>query len=127
LPGSEVMNGHYETLMVLKADFADALRGIEIDRAEYAWQQAYSWYVQRRLGSLTTKEVGDRLRMLGGDDWVGLSRLLAKRLRPDKVRRRVRMGQESAMSTLWPGMRPLPEVPDLPSFVEWFEARRPRA
>lgn len=79
LPGSEVMNGHYETLMVLKADFAEALRGVEIDRSEYAWQQAYSWYVQRRLGSLTTRDVVDRLRMLRGDDWIGLSRLLAKR------------------------------------------------
>ncbi|MGI8624215.1 MAG: hypothetical protein ACR2NB_12205 [Solirubrobacteraceae bacterium] len=95
LPGSEVMNGHYETLMVLKADFAAALRGIEINRAECAWQQAHSWYVQRRLGSLT-KEVGDRLRKLGGgDDWVGLSRLLAKRLRPDKARRRARMGRRA--------------------------------
>jgi len=127
LPGSEVMNGHYETLMVLKADFADALQGIEIDRAEYAWQQAYSWYVQRRLGSLTTKDVADRLRMLGGDDWVGLSRLLAQRLRPEKVRRRIRMGQASAMSTLWPGMCELPEVDDLASFVTWLEAQRPRS
>lgn len=83
--------------------------------------------MQRRLGSLTTKDVVDRLRMLGGDDWVGLSRLLAQRLRPEKVRRRVRMGQESAMSTLWPGMCPLSEADDLAAFVTWFEAHRPRS
>lgn len=127
LPGSEVMNGHYETLMVLKADFADALRGVEIDRSEYAWQQAYSWYVQRRLGSLTTKDVVDRLRMLRGDDWIGLGRLLAKRLRPGKVLRRTQLGADSAMSTLWPGMRPLPEIDDLVAFAAWVEEQHPRS
>ena len=64
LPGSEVMNGHYETLEVLKADFPRELDGIDIDRHEYVWQQAYSWYVQRRLGSLSTQDVARRLKLL---------------------------------------------------------------
>jgi glycosyltransferase involved in cell wall biosynthesis len=126
LPGSEVMNGHYETLQRLKADFAHELEGVEIDRHEYAWQQAYSWYVQRRLGSLSTGDVVARLRMLKGGDWVGLSRLFATRLRPGAVSRRVRLGGEAATSALWPGMRSCPDVHDLAEFAAWIEAQNPR-
>jgi len=126
LPGSEVMNGHHETLALLKADFGPALTGIEIDRNEYAWQQAYAWYVQRRLGSLTTKDVVQRARLLTLRDWIGLLKLLARRLRPGVVRRRVALGGDAATSALWPGMRPAPDVHDIPQFVAWIEARQPR-
>lgn len=125
LPGSEVMNGHYETLQLLKADFPGALDGTEISRVDYVWQQAYSWYVQRRLGSLQNRDVLERARLLDRADWAGLARLLARRLRPAKVLKSVRMG-DRAMATLWPGMRPLPGVEDLGSFVAWVEAHHPR-
>lgn len=126
LPGSEIMNGHYETLLALKADFGRDLTGIEVDRIDYVWQQAYSWYVQRRLGSLTTAEVARRLRLLSGREWLGLTRLFAKRLRPGALRRRLHLGGESAVSTLWPGLQPLPEVSDNVAFASWIEARQPR-
>jgi glycosyltransferase involved in cell wall biosynthesis len=126
LPGSEVMNGHYETLLALAADFPQELAGFEIDRHEYAWQQAYSWYVQRRLGSLTTGDVLRRLRLLSPGDWSGLMGLFAKRLRPGALRRRVRLGGDAAVATLWPGMRPIPEVGDIVEFAAWIEARQPR-
>jgi hypothetical protein len=124
LPGSEVMNGHYETLLVLKSDFPSELAGVEINRSEYAWQQAYSWYVQRRLGSLTNAQVAHRVRLLRPRDWAGLFRLLAKRLRPRAVKRRVHLGGGAATSTLWPGMRPLPEVKDIVEFRDWVGAQR---
>jgi len=127
LPGSEVMNGHYETLLSLQADFAEALEGVEIDRHEYAWQQVYSWYVQRRLGSLSTRDVARRARGLTPSDWVGIARLFAKRLRPGVLRRRMTLGGEAATSTLWPGMRPLPQVSNIVDFVTWIEAQHPRA
>jgi hypothetical protein len=127
LPGSEVMNGHHETLIVLQADFPAQLRGVEIARPEYVWQQAYSWYVQWRLGSLDARAVARRARLLGPRDWAGLTGLLAKRLRPGRVRRRVAIGGEAAVPNLWPGMRPVPEVGDIVEFSRWIEARRPRA
>lgn len=126
LPGSEVMNGHYETLLALKADFSAALEGVDIDRSEYVWQQAYSWYVQRRLGSLTNREVLQRAGLLGRRDWIGLGRLFAQRLRPGALQRRLRLGGESAAATLWPGMRPAPDIADIVEFVAWIEQRAPR-
>ncbi len=126
LPGSEVMNGHYETLLALKADFSARLAGVEIDRYEYVWQQAYSWYVQRRLGSLSTREVMQRASLLGLRDWAGLGRLFSKRLRPGVLKRRLALGGESAVATLWPGMCPVPDIADIVEFVAWIETRRSR-
>jgi glycosyltransferase involved in cell wall biosynthesis len=119
LPGSEVMNGHYETLLQLKADFPTELAGVEIDRSEYAWQQVYSWYVQTRLGSLRARDAARRLGLLKPSDWVGLTRLLAKRLRPGVLKQRARLGGDSATSTLWPGMQPVPEVSNIVEFRDW--------
>jgi glycosyltransferase involved in cell wall biosynthesis len=126
LPGSEVMNGHYETLLQLKADFPAELAGVEIDRSEYAWQQVYSWYVQMRLGSLRPRDAARRLGLLKPGDWVGLTRLLARRLRPGALKDHAHLGGGRATSTLWPGMQPVPEVHDIVEFRDWIEARAPR-
>jgi glycosyltransferase involved in cell wall biosynthesis len=128
LPGSEVMNGHYETLLALKADFPADLGRLEIDRHEYVWQQAYSWYVQNRLGSLPARDVARRAALLGPGDWAGLGRLFVHRLRPGALRRRLPLRGGAATATLWPGMRPVPEpgIDDLVRFAEWLEATSPR-
>jgi hypothetical protein len=117
------MNGHYETLLALATDFPGELRGTRIDRAEYAWQQAYSWYVQRRLGSLTTRDVLARARLLKPSDWGRLARLLAARLRPGRVRRWAGIDPAGDPTELWPGMQPLPEVRTIVEFAGWLRAR----
>jgi hypothetical protein len=123
LPGSQIMNGHYETLLALKADLPREFAGIEIARDEYAWQQAYSWYAQRRRGSLTTADVGHRLRMLEMRDWAGLGRLFAKRLRPGRVRKWTQISPDGGPSQAWPGMQPIPEARTIAEFAEWLRTR----
>jgi hypothetical protein len=127
LPGSAVMNGHYETLLALQKDFPVALGGVEIDRHEYVWQQAYSWYVQFRLGSLSAADVAARLRLLRPSDWAGLARLFVKRLRPGVLKRRTQLDPDAATSTLWPGMQPVPDVADIVGFAAWIESHAPRS
>lgn len=123
LPGSEIMNGHYETLLALKRDFPGELADVEIDRDEYVWQQIYAWYVQRRLSSLTNPDVLRRARLLSARDWAGFARLLAKRVRPGRVGRRLAIDPKGDPAQLWPGMQPLPEVSNISEFASWLEAR----
>ena len=123
LPGNEVTNGTYRTLQELERDFADELRGVRIDRDEYVMSQVYSWYVHRRLGALTTREVTARLRLLSARDVVGLARMSASRLRPAKLKRALGIDRDEPVADLWPGMTPLPEVADIVQFARWIDAR----
>lgn len=127
LPGSEIVNGTYGTLLVLKADYATDLADIDISRAEYVTQQVYSWYLQRRLGSLTNREVLARLRLLTGSDWRLLARMVAERARPAAIRRRLSIDRSDPAPQLFAGMKPLPGVSDITEFGEWIEQRRPGA
>jgi len=126
LPGSEIVNGTHETLLALLEDYPE-LAGTEIDRAEYVVQQLYAWYVQRRLGSLSTGDVARRLRLLGPRDWVLAAGLIIDRLRPQALRRWLGIDRRDPASQLWPGMRPVPEVSDMTEFVRWIDHRRPAA
>jgi glycosyltransferase involved in cell wall biosynthesis len=124
LPGSEIVNGTYETLLALAADYGEDLASIEIDRAEYVTQQAYAWYLQRRLGSLPTRDLVRRLRLLDRRDWRLLLGMLAARARPATIRRRLAIGRSTAVTQIWNGMRELPEISDISQFAAWIEARR---
>lgn len=123
LPGSEIVNGTYETLLALKADYGPELAGIEIDRAEYVVQQLYAWFVQARLGSLSLSDVGRRARLLGGRDWALAAGLLARRARPAALRRRLDLDRDDPAAQLWPGMRPVPGVNDIGEFAHWIARR----
>lgn len=125
LPGNEVINGTYLTLIELERDFQAALRGTRIDRDEYVMQQVYAWYLHRRLRSLTNREVAQRLRLLSARDAAGLVRMTASRLQPSTVRRWLRIDRDEPVGDLWPGMQPLPEVSDIVEFARWLVARRP--
>ncbi|MFM8879424.1 MAG: glycosyltransferase family 2 protein [Verrucomicrobiota bacterium] len=120
LPGSEVMNGHYETLQVLQGAFPDELGGMVISRSEYVWQQAYSWYVQYRLGSLDLRGLLGRVRLLSASDLGGLAHLFGARLRPGVLGKRARMAPGKASEALWPGMRPAPGIDDISGFGRWI-------
>lgn len=124
LPGSEVMNGTYLTLLELARDFPSALGGRRIDRDEYVMAQAYTWYVHRRLGSLTTREVAARLRLLSARDLAGLARMSASRLRPAKLKRALKIDRAEPVKDLWEGMQPLPAVSNIVEFATWIDARR---
>ncbi len=125
LPGSEIVNGTYRCLLELQRDYPRELAGVEIDRAHYVVQQVNAWYVQWRLGSLSSREVVERLRLVGARDWLGFSRLLAPRLTPGKLRSRLSIDRSDPASQLWPGMHPLPEVSDIAEFAGWVAAGGP--
>ena len=85
-------------------------------------QQAYAWYIQARLRSLPPRAIGRRLRRLRAGDWWPLARMLARRLTPGRLRRRLRINPSDPAAQLWAGMRPLPEVHDIAQFGAWITA-----
>jgi Glycosyl transferase family 2 len=123
LPGSEIVNGTYRCLLELQRDYPCELAGVEIDRAHYVVQQVNAWYVQWRLGSLSSRQLRGRLRLMGARDWLGFARLLAPRLTPGKLRSRLSIDRSDPASQLWPGMRPLPEVSNIAEFAGWVAAQ----
>ncbi len=124
LPGNEIANGTYECLLALKRDYGPELRGIDIDRSQYVFDQVYSWYLQWRLGGIGARAVARRLRLLRGSDWLSLGRGFATNLSLARVRRNVRIDRDDPVEHLWPGLRPLPVVADIEEFARWIGAER---
>lgn len=124
LPGHEVINGTYVCLLELKQDYGPELAGIEIDRAQYLFNQAYAWYLQWRVGSLPRKTFLRRLRSLPAKDWLLFFKGLAPNLSVRRVRRNVRIDRTEPVQHLWPGLRPLPEVYDVDGFKRWLAGVR---
>ena len=124
LPGNEVINGTYACLLELERDYGPELTGIEIDRAQYVFNQVYAWYLQMRVGSLPWQTVRRRLRLLSARDWLLLAKGLAPNLSFTRVRRNVRIDRDEPIEHLWPGLEPLPGVDDIESFAQWVAARR---
>ena len=130
LPGNEVINGTYACLLELKRDYAEEFRDVEIDRAQYVFNQVYSWYFQWRIGSLRGRAVASRMRALPARDWAAFARGLAPNLSLARLRRNVRIDRERLVPRMWPGLEPLPGVNGIEEFARWIERTRgpaPRA
>lgn len=117
LPGNELLNATYIWLSMLKRTFPQELAGVEVSRGDYVSRQLYAWYRQARLGRLSRREWGRRVRALSRRDLVSVARAIgdtenARRLR-EAILARGRAQQ------LWPGLRPLPGVQDISQFVAW--------
>lgn len=123
LPGTDMLNGSHLFLERLLEDYRPELDPIEISRSNYVYRQGYSWYLDFRLGRIDRRELGRRLRMLSARDWAGFVRELGSRFGPQMVRNHARVDEQSAIGSVWPNMRPLPEVGTMAEFVAWASAR----
>jgi glycosyltransferase involved in cell wall biosynthesis len=123
LPGNEVINGTYATLLELKRDYAPELQGTEIDRPQYVFNQVYAWYFQGRVGSLPWRTVASRMRALPARDWAAFAKGLAPNLSLERLRRNVRIDREEPVPHLWPGLEPLPGVNGIEEFAQWVASR----
>jgi glycosyltransferase involved in cell wall biosynthesis len=125
LPGSVFFNAMWESLVVLKRDFPAELAGVEPDRCAYVLFQAYIWYHQRRRGSLSSGELVDRLRLLDLGDWLGLPRVILRKLDLSKLRRQLSVQSDSADATLGPELLPAPGTSNIVEFADWIRAVEP--
>jgi len=123
LPGSDMVNGWHRTLQNLREDYAPELREIDISRSNYVYRQGYNWYLAYRMGWIDRRELGRRLRLLSGSDYLGFARELLSRFNLDMLRRHAKVDDDSAIASVWPNMRPAPEVPSAPAMAERLAGR----
>jgi glycosyltransferase involved in cell wall biosynthesis len=118
LPGSELLNGSYVWLLMLKRAFPAELEGVRVSRGDYVARQLYAWYRQARLGRLSRSELRRRIRALEARDLAAVIRAVVD---PENARR---LGQAVAArgraEQLWPGLRPLPGVQNVGQFIGWL-------
>jgi hypothetical protein len=124
LPGTDMINGSYRFLEALREDYGPELAGIEISRSNYVYRQMYDWYLSARLGRIGRRELVRRLRMLSPSDWLGFLRELGRRASPAMLKRHARVNEQSAIASVWPGMRPIADIHSLPEFIRWADGHR---
>lgn len=121
LPGNELLNGMHIWLDLLKRNFPDRLRGVEIDRAGYVRRQLYAWLVQRKLGTITTRGLLSNLGLLTVSDWMGLAATVVDRASWLRLLRMMGgAGKQSDAEAQWHGLQPLDDVADIHQFALWL-------
>ncbi|MDO9372330.1 MAG: glycosyltransferase family A protein [Gammaproteobacteria bacterium] len=124
LPGNELMNGMHVWLNLLKRNYSELLKGVEVDRAGYVRRQVYAWYMQKKLGAIT---VGDFLRHLGllsFPDWIGLLAAVADKESWKRLVRLLSSGRKSDAETQWHGLQTLEGIADIRQFAQWLAVNR---
>ncbi len=125
LPGNELMNGMHVWLNLLKRNYPELLKDVEVDRAGYVRRQVYAWYMQYKLGAITA---GDFLRsfgLLSFSDRVRLLTSVTDKASWKRLLRVLSLGRKSDAETLWHGLQPLEGIADIQGFAQWLAGRSP--
>ncbi len=72
LPGNELLNSMHIWLELIKSNYKELLKDVEISRAPYVRRQVYFWYIQYKFGALTLKDMLRNARKLTLEDWLCL-------------------------------------------------------
>lgn len=120
LPGSELVNGMYSWLLLLKRHYGPELQGIEIDHSGYVRRQVYSWLTQYRHGAITTGELFGLLRLLGVPGWIALITGIFDAESWKYGMRLIGLNKRSRAEEQWSGLKPLDGVRDVQEFVTWL-------
>lgn len=124
LPGNELVNGMYVWLLLLKKNYPGLLKEVKIDRAGYVRRQFYAWFMQRRLGAITTGNFLRNLRLLSLSDLVGLAATAFDKPSWARLLRVVSSGsKKSGAEAQWHSLRSLEGVMDISQFDQWLTRR----
>lgn len=126
LPGNELLNGMHVWLDALKQNYPQLLGGVSIDRAGYVRRQFYAWFMQRKLGAISTADLLRNLGLLGVGDWFGLAATVFDRASWARLLRvAFQSSNKSGAEAQWHSLRPLEGVMDIRQFDEWLAQRTP--
>lgn len=123
LPGNELTNGMHVWLNLLKQNFAEILKGVEVDRPGYVRRQFYAWYMQKKLGAITSGDVFHNLGLLSRTDWLGLFASVADKASWERLARVLLSKSKSDAETQWHGLTQLGNVTDIRQFAQWLASR----
>jgi glycosyltransferase involved in cell wall biosynthesis len=127
LPGSDLENGMHMWLNRLIENFGEAqLEAVKVDRAAYVRRQVFFWYMQKRLGVLSSAEFVAHLKLLSPADWMRLSATLVDKPSWQRLLRLFGRSEANAAEEQWAGLTLLPNVADIGQFSRWV-SRRDRA
>ena len=124
LPGNELMNGMHVWLNLLKRNYSELLKGVEVNRAGYVRRQVYAWYMQKKLGAITAGDFLCHLGLLSFPDWVGLFASVADKESWARLLRLSSSGRKSDAEIQWYGLQPLEGVADIRQFAQWLAVHR---
>ena len=124
LPGNELMNGMHVWLDLLKNDYPQLLKNVSVDRAGYVRRQFYAWYMQRKLGSISTKDFIHNLGLLSLADWGGLFSSVVDKASWKRLFRVLFLMKQSNVEVQWHGVKSLPGITDIRQFAHWLESQR---
>jgi hypothetical protein len=126
LPGNELLNGMHVWLVLLKQNYPELLKDVEIDRAGYVRRQFYAWFMQRKLGTITTGDLMRNLGLLSFADWLALA---ATAFDKDSWVRLIRVlsldSNKSSAEAQWNSLLPLKGITDIRQFEHWLAKRTP--
>jgi glycosyltransferase involved in cell wall biosynthesis len=124
LPGNELLNGMHVWLVSLKQNYPELLKGVSIDRAGYVRRQFYAWFMQKKLGAISTGELVGNLGLLGPADWLGLAATAFDKASWARLLRVASQGpKKSGAEAQWHSLRPLEGVMDIRQFDHWLARR----
>ncbi|MDP3229859.1 MAG: glycosyltransferase family A protein [Acidovorax sp.] len=124
LPGNELMNGMHVWLVLLKQNYPELLKHVEIDRAGYVRRQFYAWFVQLKLGAITARDLLRNLGLLTLSDWIGLAATVFDRASWVRLKRVLAMSsKQSGAEIQWHSLQALEGVTDIRQFDHWLAER----
>jgi len=124
LPGNELVNGMYVWLLLLRQNYPELLKDVAIDRAGYVRRQFYAWFMQRKLGAITTGDLVRNLRLLSFSDWVGLAATVFDKASWARLLRVIfASSKKSGAEAQWHSLRPLDGIMNIRQFDQWLARR----
>lgn len=124
LPGNELVNGMYVWLLLLKQNYPKLLKDVEIDHAGYVRRQFYAWFMQGKLGALTTGDIVRNFWLLSFSNWVGLAATVFDKASWARLLRFISSGsKKSGAEAQWDSLQPLDGIIDIRQFDHWLARR----
>ena len=121
LPGNELMNGMHVWLVMLKKNYPDLLKDVEVHRAGYVRRQFYAWFMQCKLGALSAGDLMRNMGLLSFSDWLGLSATAFDMASWARLLRLLSIdSKKSSAEAQWRSLRPLEGVKDIRQFDHWL-------